>query len=101
MNRSDVIASLMMQATKEGAEIATLRAIIEETSELAADRALGRMGLADAGAEDDLGELRELLGAWREAKSSAWKAMIDWVIRAVLAMLLIGIAVRAGVWDLL
>ncbi|GMN02266.1 DUF6127 family protein [Erythrobacter sp. MTPC3] len=101
MNRSDVIASLMMQASKEGAETATLRAIIEETSELAADRALGRMGLADAGAEDDLGELRELLGAWREAKSSAWKAMIDWAIRAVLAMLLIGIAVRAGVWDLL
>ena len=31
----------------------------------------------------------------------AWKALIEWIIRGVLALLLIGIAVRLGVWDLL
>jgi hypothetical protein len=46
-------------------------------------------------------ELRELLKAWRDAKTSAWKALVEWVIRGVLALLLIGIAVRLGAWDLL
>ena len=101
MTREDMLASLMAQAQDEGATLVTLRAIVEETSELATGRVLERLGLADAGAEDDLGELRELLQAWRDAKTSAWRAFIDWAVRAVLALLLIGIAVRLGVWDLL
>lgn len=100
MTREDVLASLMMQASAEGARIDTLRAIVEETSELATERVLDRIGLADAGAMGDLGELRELLRAWRDAKSSAWKALVGWVIRAGLALLLVGIAVRLGVWEL-
>ncbi|MEE4206864.1 MAG: DUF6127 family protein, partial [Erythrobacter sp.] len=96
MNRPAILATLMKQATEEGAELVTLRAIVEETSELAADRILERLGLDDAQAENDLGELRELLQAWRDAKASAWKAFIEWVIRAALALLLIGIAFRLG-----
>lgn len=99
MSHEDVLASLMAQAREEGAELVTLRAIIEESSALATERALGRLGLADAGAEGDLVELRELLQAWRDAKTSAWKAMVDWMVRAGLALLLIGIAVRLGFWD--
>ena len=100
MTREDMLASLMAQASQDGADVVTLRAIVEETTELTADRVLERLGLGDAEAEDDLGELRELLSAWRDAKSSAWKALVDWIIRALLALLLIGIAVRLGVWDL-
>jgi hypothetical protein len=99
--REEMLASLLAQASDEGAQIDTLRAIVEETSELAADRVLLRLGLGDAEAEDDLGELRQLLAAWRDAKSSAWKALVGWAIRAVLALLLIGLAVRLGVWELL
>jgi hypothetical protein len=101
MSREDIIASLMAQARSEGAELVTLRAIVEEASVLAADRVLERLGLGDAGAEGDLGELRELLQAWRDAKTSAWKALIEWLIRGALALLLIGIAVRLGTWDTL
>jgi hypothetical protein len=101
MSREDILASLMAQAREEGAELVTLRAIVEEASVLATDRALERLGLGDAGAESDLGELRELLRAWRDAKTSAWKALVEWVIRGALALLLIGIAVRLGAWDLL
>lgn len=99
MSREDILASLMAQAREEGAELVTLRAIIEEVSVLATDRALERLGLGDAGAEGDLVELRELLGAWRDAKTSAWKALVDWIVRGALALLLIGIAVRFGLWD--
>lgn len=101
MSREDILASLMAQAREEGAELVTLRAIVEEASVLATDRALERLGLGDAGAEGDLGELRELLQAWRDAKTSAWKALVEWIIRGALALLLIGIAVRLGAWELL
>ncbi|GAB4479909.1 DUF6127 family protein [Erythrobacter tepidarius] len=101
MSREDILAALMAQARTQGAELLTLRAIVEEASVLAGDRVLERLGLGDAGAESDLMELRELLRAWRDAKTSAWKALVDWVIRGALALLLIGIAVRLGAWDLL
>lgn len=101
MSREDILASLMAQAREEGAELVTLRAIVEEASVLATDRVLERLGLGDAGAEDDLMELRELLRAWRDAKTSAWKALVDWIVRGALALLLIGIAVRLGAWDML
>ena len=68
---------------------------------MTADRVLQRLGLSDSGAQDDLDELRELLRAWRVAKASAWKAFVDWAVRGALALLLIGIAVRLGVGELL
>lgn len=101
MTREDLLARLMVQAAHEGGELVTLRAIVEETTELAADRVLAKLGLSDADAQDDLGELRELLSAWREAKASAWKAFVDWAVRGLLALLLIAIAVRLGVSELL
>ena len=101
MNQEETLASLMVQASNQGADLMTLRAIVEEASELATTRVLDRLGLADPGAEGDLDELRELLQAWRDAKASAWKAFIDWAVRGFLAALLIGIAVRLGVWEML
>jgi hypothetical protein len=101
MTREDMLARLIAQARTEGGELITLRAVVEEASELGASRVLGRLGLADPGAQDDLGELRELLSAWRDAKASAWKAAIEWLVRGVLALLLVGIAVRLGAADML
>jgi hypothetical protein len=101
MNRQDMLAGLISQAAAEGGELVTLRAIVEEASEIGADRVLTRLGLADPGAQDDIDELRELLRAWRDAKASAWKAAIDWLVRGALALLLIGIAVRLGMPGML
>ena len=101
MKREDVLTSLMAQARDEGASLVPLRAIVEESSMLATDRALERLGLGDAGAENDLGELRELLRAWRDAKTSAWQALVSWLVRGALALVLIGIAVKLGLWKLL
>lgn len=100
MTRDDMLARLIAQADRDGAELIALRAIVEEASELGARRVLDRLGLDDAKAQEDLGELRELLGAWRDAKASAWKAAVDWLVRGALALLLVGIAVRLGVGEM-
>ena len=101
MNREAMLTKLIGQAAAEGGELITLRAIVEEASEVGATRVLGRLGLSDPSAQDDIDELRELLGAWRAAKASAWKAAIEWIVRGAMAVLLIGIAVRLGMPGML
>lgn len=100
MNREDLLARLIAQAEDSGGDFVTLRAVVEEASELGAARVLSRMGLDDDGAHHDLAELRELLRAWRDAKRSAWRAAVDWAVRGVLALLLFAIALRFGFGDL-
>ncbi len=101
MQREGMLAQLMAQAADKGGDLVTLRAIVEEASELGAQRMLAHMGLDDEHAHDDLSELRQLLGAWRDAKASAWRATVDWLVRGILAILLLGIAIRFGIKDLL
>ena len=48
MNREDMLAKLIAQAATEGGELITLRAIVEEASEIGATRVLDRLGLANA-----------------------------------------------------
>lgn len=102
MKREDLLAGLVAQtAATGGHDLIAMRAIVEEASEIGADRALGRLGLSDPRAQEDIDELRELLRAWRDAKASAWKAVIDWAVRGCLALLLVGIAMRLGVSEML
>ncbi len=101
MNRDEMLAKLISQARDEGSDLVTLRAIVEESSELGAQRVLGRLRLNDERAQTDLHELRDLLSAWRTAKASAWKAAVEWIVRGVMAALLIGLAVRLGFADFL
>jgi hypothetical protein len=101
MNREDMLARLIAQAETDGCDLVTLRAIVEEASDMGAVRVLDRMGLSDDEAHQDLAELRELLQAWRDAKASAWKAAVGWVVRGVLALLLFTFAMRFGFGDLM
>ena len=96
MSEDMVLAQLIGQAEGDGADLATLRAIVEEAGELGARRALARLGLDDAAAGKDMAELRELLAAWRDAKRSAAKAAVEWVVRMLLALVLVGLAVKLG-----
>lgn len=100
MTREDMLARIVAQAAVDRGDIVTLRALVEEASELGAARALERLGLGDDKARDDVGELRELLGAWRDAKKSAWKAAVEWLVRGLLALLLVGIALRLGLGEM-
>lgn len=96
MGDGTMLAQLIEQAGAEGADLATLRAIAEEAGELGARRALAKLGLDDAAAGKDMAELRELLGAWRDAKRSALKAAFSWVGRMAAALVLVGLAVKLG-----
>ncbi len=94
MSSDALLASLMAQAEGRTADLVTLRALVEESSQAGARRALGALGLDDERARRDMDDLRELLSAWREAKRSVWKAVVGWFVRLFLALVLVGMAVR-------
>jgi hypothetical protein len=91
-----VLAQLMRQGAERGVDLVTLRAIVEEAGELGAARALARVALSDERAREDVAELRELLAAWRDAKRSVWKAVVGWIARLAIALMLAGLAVKLG-----
>ena len=95
---SAVLARLMEQGREQGADLLTLRALAEEASELGAGRAMERLGLADPRARADLDQLRELLSAWRDAKRTARDAVVAWVVRIVLALVML-VAVARVAYD--
>ena len=98
---NSMLALLIAQAEAQGAGLVTLRALVEEACELGAERALGALGLRDEKARRDMDELRELLQAWRDAKKSAWQAVAGWAVRILLALLVLGMTVRLGLWEAL
>jgi hypothetical protein len=100
MRDSEMLAGLVAQAEGRGGDLVTIRALVEEASEIGAGRALDRLGLSDRAAENDVRELRELLCAWRDAKSAAKNAVISWLVRVALALILLGIAVKTGLLSL-
>ena len=100
MAAEGMLARLMAQAEGRGVDLITLRALVEDASQAGASRALGALGLDDPRARRDMDDLRELLSAWRDAKRSARKAVVTWATRVVLALLLIGLAVRVRLTDL-
>lgn len=74
--------------------------LLAKASEAGAQRALAHLGLADESAAKDMADLRELLSAWRDAKRSARKAVVEWLVRGALAVLVIGLAVKLGLGGL-
>jgi Family of unknown function (DUF6127) len=96
MTGEAMLAMLIAQAAREGADLVTLRALVEEASEVGAERALARVGLEGAEAADDVGELRALLSAWRDVKKSARAAVVGWLVKLVLVGLVFGLALAAG-----
>ena len=95
-----VVAQLMAQAEGQGADLVTLRALVEEASGIGAQRALEALGLCDPQARRDMDELRELLQAWRDAKKTVWKEVVAWGIRILLALLVVGMSIRMGLWEM-
>jgi hypothetical protein len=89
-----LLATLLAQAEGRCLDVVSLRALVEESSQAGARRALASLGLDDERARRDMDELRELLSAWRDAKRTARRAVIGWLVRIGLVAVLIRLAVR-------
>ncbi len=63
-------------------------------AERGAERVLARLGLENGHAARDILELRELLDAWRDARRTAWRTSVKVRTTAILAMLLVGAAIK-------
>ena len=97
----ELLARLIASAEGQQIDFVILQAVIEEASEAGASRALAALGLEDTKARRDMDEVRELLGAWRDVKKSAWQTVARWVTRVVLAALMVSIAYQSGLRDLM
>lgn len=76
--------------------VKSMEQMARDAAEQGARLALAQLGLDDEHAAKDMAELRELLGAWRDAKKSAVKSVIGWVTRWGLALLVVGMAAKLG-----
>lgn len=94
-----MLEGLVAQAEAEGASRVTLRALVEEACEVGAARALRTLGLMDEKAGPDITELRQLIQGWRDAKKSALSAVVAWVVRTAVALLLMGLAFKMGIVE--
>ena len=101
MTNDALLATLVAQADGRVIDVVTLRALVEESSQAGARRALASLGLDDERARRDMDELRELLSAWRDAKKTAWRAVVTWLVRIALAAVLVGIAVKLRLTELI
>ena len=68
--------------------------LLGKVAERGARAALATVGLENGHAARDIGELRELLEAWRDARRTAWRTTIKVITTGILAALLVGAAIK-------
>lgn len=88
------LIALAKEANAEGTAGITIKALVEEASEVGAAKALSRCGLHDENAGADIRALRDVLSAWRDARRVAWRSVVKWIITLVFALILAGLATK-------
>jgi hypothetical protein len=68
--------------------------LLSRAAERGAERVLAHLGLENGRAARDIGELRSLLEAWRDARRTAWQTTVKVVTTGILAALLVGAAIK-------
>lgn len=71
-----------------------LEDLLNRAAERGAERALAQLGLENGHAARDIRELRGLLDAWRDARKTAWQTVIRVTTTGLLAILLLGAAIK-------
>lgn len=71
-----------------------LEALLQQAAERGARQLLMQLGFGPADAAHDIGELRDLLQAWRDARKTAWKTAVRLITTGLLALLLLGVAIK-------
>ncbi len=72
---------------------AALDAMLEEAAERGATKAMEKVGLHDEHAGKDVAELRGLLEAWRDTKTTVRRTVVKWAITLVLGAIAAGVAI--------
>lgn len=68
--------------------------LLTRAAERGAERVLAHLGLENGRAARDIGELRSLLEAWRDARRTAWQTFVKVLTTGILAALLVGAAIK-------
>ncbi|SFB02562.1 hypothetical protein SAMN04515620_11330 [Collimonas sp. OK607] len=68
--------------------------LLSRAAERGAERVLAHLGLENGRAARDIGELRSLLEAWRDARRTAWQTTVKVITTGILAALLVGAAIK-------
>ena len=68
--------------------------LLGQVAERGARAALATVGLENGHAARDIGELRGLLEAWRDARRTAWRTAVKVITTGILAALLVGAAIK-------
>jgi hypothetical protein len=71
-----------------------LQALAAAGAREGARQVLSHLGLDDETASSDLRDLRDLLGAWRDARRVAWRTTVKVITTGILAILLAGTAIK-------
>ena len=68
--------------------------LLTRAAEKGAERCLAHLGLENGHAARDIRELRDLLGAWRSARATAWQTVIRVMTTALLSVIVVGVAIK-------
>lgn len=68
--------------------------LLTRAAEKGAERVLAHLGLENGHAARDIRELRDLLGAWRSARATAWQTVIRVTTTALLSVIVVGVAIK-------
>ena len=68
--------------------------LLDRAAERGAERCLAHLGMENGSAAKDIRDLRDLLEAWRDARRTAWQTVIRVATTGVLALLLVGAAIK-------
>lgn len=68
--------------------------MLNSAAQRGAERCLAHLGLENGSAAKDIRDLRDLLEAWRDARRTAWRTAIRVITTGVLAVLLVGTALK-------
>lgn len=68
--------------------------MLNSAAQRGAERCLAHLGLENGSAAKDIRDLRDLLEAWRDARRTAWRTAIRVITTGVLAVLLVGTAIK-------
>jgi len=73
--------------------------LLEMTAERGAKRALADVGLVDEHAANDIRDLRDLLGAVRMAKRTAWQTVVRLITTGLILALIAGVAIKLKIFG--